>query len=56
MPERPAKLAMGDPLNIHLRWAQDKDAQEERDEQPLEPFGQKLPLLPLIEREVDAYG
>jgi hypothetical protein len=56
LPQRTAKLTMGNPFDIYDWGAQDKDAQEEGDEQPLEALGQKLPVLPLIEREVDAYG
>ena len=56
LPEGPGKLCMRDPLNIHLRWAQNEDAKDERNDQPLEPFGKKLSVIPALEGVVDGDG
>jgi len=46
LPERASKLGMGDPFDIHERWAQEKDTTEVGDEQPLEPLGKKVLIIP----------
>lgn len=53
LPERTAKLRMGDPFDIDDRWTQKKDAQEEGDDQPLEALGKKVPIIPARQGEVD---